>query len=139
MLTCRSDCLIDDFKDFHFDSANDLYSLLSLLPNQSRCYSIMNFFFNNGTSIIVQLDQNVTSSMFSKYDPVFLQIYRMINWTVFNSSNNSFPFDSWTYYGLTDPKQFALSSIYNYLNQTVSNITVSDFSIFKNLENINNA
>jgi hypothetical protein len=86
----------------------------------------MNYFFNNGTSVIVQLDQNIIASMFGRYDPVFLQIYRMINGTGLNSTNYSFPMDSWTFYK-TDPKQFALNSMYNYLNETVSNITVKLF------------
>ena len=87
----------------------------------------MNFFFNNGTSVIVQLDQNVYASMFSRYDPVFLQVYRMINGTGFNSTNYTFHMDSWSYYNMNDPKQSALNLMYDYANQTISNFTVIFF------------
>ena len=81
LLGCKTQCVLNDLKDFRFGSLDQVTNITSYLPFNSTCYNTLQSILINGTQISYQIKMDSIRSMFSHLDPIFFQIFQMLNGT----------------------------------------------------------
>jgi hypothetical protein len=125
MLPCKQDCEISELRQLYFTSIDQIYSIIPFIPYPSRCIQNILNFIHNGTQMNIELKSEIIQSIFSQVDPVFLQIYKMMNGNAaLNNSNVTIHIDPIYYLMNGFNHSVEVQNKYKEMNTTVLNMTV---------------
>jgi hypothetical protein len=125
LLGCKTQCVLNDLKDFRFGSLDQVANITSYLPFNSTCYNTLQSILINGTQISYQIKMDSIRSMFSHLDPIFFQIFQMLNGTI--DLNITQRVDPILYLNGLINQTLILSDKLIEINGTIANFTVSNF------------
>ena len=125
LLGCKTQCVLNDLRDFRFESLDQVANITSYLPFNSTCYNTLQSILINGTQISYQIKMDSIRSMFSHLDPIFFQIFQMLNGAT--DLNITQMVDPILFLNGLINQTLILSDKLIEINGTIANFTVSNF------------
>jgi hypothetical protein len=127
LLGCKSQCNSSELIDFRFGSLDNIANFTSYLPINSTCFNTLQSILINGAQISYQIRMDLIKNIFYKVDPIFFQIFQMINGT--DDLNFTQRVDPILFLnGLINQTVYQLAK-YSEIESLASNLTVSYLSI----------